>query len=141
VDTVHQTLQDDKKFFLFSMATPRRVFLRSLTQHACGNMTNGLMPRLKRWRQNLRFSKKRVQAARIGVDFAVLEYYRRNTSDFPLSETQRVSLLLQRFEKSCRDAGAAYIDEMRLAVADYVRCLSGTNPKRGCAKPWPREQR
>lgn len=50
----------------------------------------------------------------------MLEFYRQNTPDFPLSETQRVGPLLQRFEKSCRNAGADYINEMRLSVADYV---------------------
>ena len=119
VDTVHQALQDDKKFFLFLYGDPSQGFSSFLSAARLRQYDQWFDAALEAVGTDT-VLQKRVQAARIGADFAMLEYYRRNTPDFPLSDTQRVGALLQRFEKSCRDVGAAYVNEMRLAVADYV---------------------
>lgn len=119
VDTVHQALQEDKTFFLFLYGDPSQGFSSFLNVQRLRQYDQWFDAALEAVGTDT-VLQKRVQVARIGVDFAMLEYYRRNTADFPLSDTQRVTALLQRFEKSCRDAGAAYINEMRLAVADYV---------------------
>lgn len=119
VDTVHQALRDEKKFFLFLYGDPSQGFSSFLNAQRLRQYDQWFDAALEAAGTDT-VLQKRVQAARIGVDFAMLEFYRQNTPDFPLSETRRVGPLLQRFEKSCRNAGADYINEMRLSVADYV---------------------
>jgi len=62
----------------------------------------------------------RIRKARIGIDFALLEYYRRNTAEYPLSDTGSIQQLLSRFQRSANLLNARMMNEMGLPIADYI---------------------
>jgi Domain of unknown function (DUF4838)/F5/8 type C domain len=64
---------------------------------------------------------QRIHAARIGLDFATLEYYRLNKEPYLLSDKAAVEKRLSRFEQTAAVNKMAQMNEMGLPRTDYVK--------------------
>ncbi|TAD84389.1 MAG: DUF4838 domain-containing protein, partial [Bacteroidetes bacterium] len=119
IDTVHAALQENKKFFLFLYGDPSQGFDSWLSA-----------ARLKQYGQWFDAAEKavqadadklnRVRAARIGVDYALLEYCRRSGGEYSFTNTALVNTVLNRFEQSTSWLQALLINEMGLKTSDYI---------------------
>ncbi len=65
--------------------------------------------------------RARVNEARIGLDFATLEFYRLNKSGFPLSDAQNINKRIDRFTNATTAQGIKIINEMGLPLTDYLQ--------------------
>jgi Domain of unknown function (DUF4838)/F5/8 type C domain len=63
---------------------------------------------------------KRLHAARIGLDFATLEYYRLNKEPYLLSDRSAIEKRLARFDQTAINTKQAVMNEMGLPRTDYV---------------------
>lgn len=64
---------------------------------------------------------KRVHAARVGLDYATLEYYRLNKSPYLLSDISAIEKRLARFEQTTLDNKVQVMNEMGLPRTDYIK--------------------
>ncbi len=125
INSVHDALDEDEDFFLYLYGDPSQAFNSFLHP-------NRLTEYMKYFTQAESASdneqvKKRVHMARIGLDYAVLEAYRKNiSSSFSLvsSETGKTNpdfqVTLDRFEATCADNNITLMNEMRYSVAEYL---------------------
>jgi hypothetical protein len=63
----------------------------------------------------------RVHEARIGLDFATLEFYRLNKASFPLSDVSAIQKRVDRFTIATAAQGIKIINEMGLPLTDYLK--------------------
>ncbi|MCU0395774.1 MAG: DUF4838 domain-containing protein, partial [Chitinophagaceae bacterium] len=113
------TIQQHPEFFLFLYGDPSQAFDTYLNEQ-----------RLLQYRQWFDEAEtlaakdtallNRVRLARLGADYATLEYYRRNSGAFRLSDSAALQKLLNRFENTCRQNGVTMLNEMGLPVDEYL---------------------
>lgn len=119
VSELHVAIRQYPKFFLFLYGDPAQAFNSWLSGD-----------RLVAW--NKLFDEAegktggdaallaRVQAARMGLDFATLEYYRLNKEPYLLNDVTSVQVRLSRFEKTTAANNVVMMNEMGLPRMDYV---------------------
>jgi hypothetical protein len=120
VNELHAAIQSYPKFFLFLYGDPAQGFDSWLSGD-----------KLQAWNKLFDDAEasvaedgdlvKRVRAARIGLDYAVLEYYRLNKEPYFLSDKQAIEKRLTRFEQTTEDMKLSVMNEMGLPRADYIR--------------------
>ncbi len=62
----------------------------------------------------------RLHAARVGLDYAILEYYRLNKEPYLLSDRAAIEKRLARFEQTTLDNKVQVMNEMGLPRTDYI---------------------
>ncbi len=130
VDRIHAELQQDEGFFLFLYGDPSEAFDAYLSAD--------LLQQYSAWfdaaEQAVAHKPavlSRVQKARLGVDFAVLEACRKNLSATytllvhddsgkPVANPM-VGNLLESFYQTCQEHDITLMNEMRFAVSEYYQ--------------------
>jgi hypothetical protein len=120
VNELHASIQSYPKFFLFLYGDPAQGFDSWLSGD-----------KLQAWNKLFDDAEatvaadvdvvKRVRAARIGLDYATLEYYRLNKSPYFLADKEAIEKRLSRFEQTTEDMKLAVMNEMGLPRTDYIR--------------------
>jgi hypothetical protein len=119
VDLVHEKIKEDGRFFLFLYGDPSQAFDSFLNKD--------LLIKYKGFfdqAESLVAAKpdvlKRVQLARLSVDYAILEACRKSLSEeFSLENQEEVSALLENFKTRTADANITLMNEMGLRVTEY----------------------
>jgi len=135
IDRIHEEIKKDKKFFLFLYGDPSQAFNSFLSPD--------LLKLYDDWYDEAENSVKdkpeilkRVRVARLSVDYAILEASRSQISnDYRLVVTnsegeehvpQVLTDRLNRFEKTCNEAGITLLNEMGYTVDEYVALYKQT---------------
>ena len=119
VDTVHAALESEKKFFLFLYGDPSQGFDSWLSAARLEQYAKWFDAAEKAVQTDTA-KLNRVRAARLGVDYAVLEFCRRSGGAYTFTNTALVNTVLNRFEQSTRWLHASLINEMGLTTTDYI---------------------
>jgi len=119
VTGLHDSLKQFPSFFLFLYGDPAQGFSSWLSGE-----------KLKRWNDIFNLAEQqitgdtvtlnRLHAARMGLDFATLEFYRLNKAPYRLSEKAAIDQRLRRFERSTQLNNVQIINEMGLPRVDYL---------------------
>jgi hypothetical protein len=119
IDTVHTAMRSQQNFMLYLYGDPAQGFNSWLSED-----------RLKQYNQWYDAAEKaagndtalvsRVRAARMSVDYAVLEYSRRSSGFYSLANKQATQQTLNRFEASTKWINAVLINEMGLLTSNYI---------------------
>ncbi|MFT6371171.1 MAG: hypothetical protein ACJAWH_002257 [Maribacter sp.] len=128
VDLIHSKLKEDVNFFLFLYGDPSEAFSSYLNPKLLQEYTalfNAAAEAVADKPEVL----KRVKMARMGVDFAVLEASRKNsTPTYSLTKTNEngiqitnptVALLLDNFTNTAKDNNITLMNEMGFTVGEY----------------------
>jgi Domain of unknown function (DUF4838)/F5/8 type C domain len=120
VNELHASIQDYPSFYLFLYGDPAQGFNSWLSGD-----------KLVAWNKLFDDAEttvagntdliQRIHAARIGLDFATLEYYRLNKEPYLLSDKAAVEKRLSRFEQTAAVNKMAQMNEMGLPRTDYVK--------------------
>ena len=129
ITTIHEEIQQENDFFLFLYGDPAQGFKSFLRPE--------LLKQYDRWYQEAEQAVegkpsvlKRVQRARLSMDFAILEAARLNdpeaytlftTGDNGKKTTpDEIRQRLARFSNTCHDADITLMNEMRFSVDEYL---------------------
>ena len=129
IDRIHAEIKKDKKFFLFLYGDPSQAF-HSFLRPELLKLYDGWYDEAEKSVKNKPEILKRVRIARLSVDYAILEASRSQVStDYRLVVTnaegkkhvpQKLIDRLNRFEKTCNEAGIVMLNEMGYTVNEYV---------------------
>lgn len=119
INDLHKSIQSFPKFYLFLYGDPSQGFDSWLNEEKLKKY-NSLFEQAASIYAKDTTLLKRVNAARIGVDFATLEYYRLNRPGYPMTDTQGLLTRMTRFEKSAKGSNVKIINEMGLPLDDYL---------------------
>lgn len=117
IETVHAELQRDSSFFLFLYGDPSQGF-ESFLSDSLLTFYDGLYDEAERALAGQEELVNRLNAARLSVDYAILEYARRNLREAAASPELRKRLA--RFEATTAQADIRLMNEMRYTVSDYI---------------------
>ncbi|MCQ0110460.1 DUF4838 domain-containing protein [Zhouia amylolytica] len=125
VDTIHKGIQDDKDFFLFLYGDPSQAFSSYLNPEKLKQYTS-IFDAAEAAVKHKPQVQERVKAARLGVDYAVLEACRKGISeDYSLTNkteagvNQAVVALLDKFKSTCEQWNITMMNEMGFTVNEY----------------------
>lgn len=131
VDLIHSKIQEDEDFFLFLYGDPSEAFTSYLSPELLLNYSQLFNAAEKAVTDNPELVN-RVQLARMGIDFAVLEASRKNlTQQYSLTTTNEnglritnpaVAMLLDNFTNTAKENNITLMNEMGFTVKEY-----GTN--------------
>jgi hypothetical protein len=119
IDTVHAALRQQDKFFLFLYGDPSQGFGSWLSAARLKQYT-AWFDAAQLAVQSDTALLSRVKAARLGVDYALLEYCRRSEGEYTFGNAALVTPLLNRFEQATTWLNAGLINEMGLTTTDYI---------------------
>ena len=129
VDTIHAKLKDDPDFFLFLYGDPSQAFDSYLSADLLKEYSN-LFDNAEKAVLDKPEVLKRVRAARIGVDYAVLEACRKgianeytlvvNADDGKSEVNPIVSEILKKFEETTNQGKITLMNEMGFTVDEYL---------------------
>lgn len=119
VKELHQGIKKYPKFFLFLYGDPAQAF-NSWLDAASIQHFNKLFDEAQQHIKNDSLLIDRLNAARMGLDFATLEMYRLNTSPFELSDITAINNRISRFEKTTAENNVVIMNEMGLPRVDYL---------------------
>ena len=128
IDSIHVKIKEDSDFFLFLYGDPSEAFDSYLNPD--------LLARYSQWFNEAETAVaydtllvNRVKKARLGVDYAALEAYRKNLSpEFQMMVSTEegntevnpaLTQLLDSFLKTCSDNGITLMNEMGFTVGEY----------------------
>ncbi|WP_242155818.1 DUF4838 domain-containing protein [Aestuariivivens sediminis] len=138
INTIHAELQNFPEFFLFLYGDPSQAFDSYLSPTLLKNYRT-LFDNAEKSVAHKPQVLKRVKAARLSVDYAILEACRKHLSDdFVLNESSLT--LIQHFIKSCKEANITQMNEMGYTVKDYGETYSKSievamQPNKASGKP------
>jgi len=129
ISTIHEELGKDQDFFLFLYGDPAQGFQSFLRPE--------LLKQYDAWYDEATKAVsgkpevlKRVNSARISVDYAILEAARLNDPDsYSLAYMDDAGIKsispdlverLERFRQTCLEAGISFMNEMRYSVEEYL---------------------
>lgn len=128
IDLIHSKIQEDEDFFLFLYGDPSEAFSSYLNPEFLQNYTE-LFNDAEKAVSDKPELVNRVQAARMGIDFAILEASRKNlTPDYSLTITNekgsqitnpKVSVLLNNFTKTAKENNITLMNEMGFTISEY----------------------
>lgn len=126
---VHKELQNDDEFFLFLYGDPSQAFSSFLRPELLKQYDQWYNEAEKAVRTKPEI-RKRVDRARLSVDYAILEAARFNDpASFALVAVradgmklipESLKLRLQRFRSTCLESGITMMNEMRYTVEEYL---------------------
>ncbi len=128
VDLIHSKIQADKDFFLFLYGDPSEAFSSYLNPELLLTYTE-LFNDAEKAVADKPELVNRVKAARMGVDFAILEASRKNMSPtYSLTTTNEngaqitnpaVALVLDNFTSTAKNQNIILMNEMGFTVSEY----------------------
>lgn len=126
ITTIHKEIAQDSSFFLFLYGDPSqgfRSFLREDLLVYYDSLYNEAAEVVKDQPEVL----QRVQAARLSVDYAILEHAKTNLQQ-ALASTASSSIpdRLERFKQTTQQANITAMNEMRYTVAEYIQLYQQT---------------
>jgi hypothetical protein len=119
VNELHASIKAYPKFFLFLYGDPAQGFDSWLSGDKL-LAWNKLFDDAEAAVSNDAALVKRVHAARVGLDYATLEFYRLNKTPYLLSDRSSIEKRLARFEQTTLDNKVQIMNEMGLPKADYI---------------------
>jgi hypothetical protein len=117
---LHRAIKQYPNFFLFLYGDPAQGFSSWLKGEDLLRY-NQQFDAAEKTVQNQPEFLARLHAARIGIDFATLEYHRLNKDPYRLSDIAAVSKLLARFSQTAASNNAVMLNEMGLPLKDYLQ--------------------
>ena len=128
VDLIHEKLNENRDFFLFLYGDPSEAFTSYLSPELLQKYVE-IFDRAEATVATKPEIVERVKAARLGVDYAILEASRKNlTADFSLmAENKEGQLIenpitkkrLESFKSTCEKKNITLMNEMGFTVAEY----------------------
>jgi len=128
IDLIHSKIKEDEDFFLFLYGDPSEAFSSYLNPELLEKYSE-LFNAAAEAVADKPEVVKRVKAARIGIDFAILEASRKNmTPAYSLTTTNKngaqitnpsVALLLDNFTNTAKDNNITLMNEMGFTVSEY----------------------
>ena len=130
IDLVHLELQKDSSFFLFLYGDPAQAFNSFLNPELL-KQYDTYFNEAEKAVENKPEVLQRVKTARLSTDYALLEMARNGMSpDFQLLENGKVSedvtIRINRFQESCKEAGITLMNEMGYTVGEYLSLFENT---------------
>ena len=129
VDTIHAKLKDDPDFFLFLYGDPSQAFDSYLSADLLKEYSS-LFDSAEKAVLDKPEILKRVRAARLGVDYAVLEACRKglaneytlvvNKDDGKYKVNPVVSEILKKFKETTNQGNITLMNEMGFTVDEYL---------------------
>ena len=119
LNDLHAAIKETPKFYLFLYGDPAQGFESWLSEQKLQHY-NALFDSATIVAQGDAALLSRVNEARIGLDFATLEFYRLNKKAFPLSDVTSIEKRIDRFTNATHAQGIKIINEMGLPLADYL---------------------
>lgn len=116
---LHKSMKLYPNFFLFLYGDPAQGFETWLNEERISKY-NSIFNEATKKAGNDEVLKARINNARIGLDFATLEFYRLNKSKYSLADTLSISILMNRFEASAMRQKVLIMNEMGLPFVDYI---------------------
>jgi hypothetical protein len=120
LNDLHAAIKETPKFYLFLYGDPAQGFETWLSEQKL-KQYNALFDSATHVISGNDILQARVHEARIGLDFATLEFYRLNKSGFPLSDVQNINKRIARFTNATTAQGIKIINEMGLPLTDYLQ--------------------
>ncbi|MFZ9215429.1 MAG: DUF4838 domain-containing protein, partial [Sediminibacterium sp.] len=120
LNDLHVAIKETPKFYLFLYGDPAQGFESWLSEQKL-KQYNSLFDSALQVTMGNAALQARVNEARIGLDFATLEFYRLNKSGFPLSDVQNINKRIARFTTATNAQGIKIINEMGLPLTDYLQ--------------------
>lgn len=120
LNDLHAAIKETPKFYLFLYGDPAQGFETWLSEQKL-KQYNALFDSATNVTGDNTILQARVHEARIGLDFATLEFYRLNKSGFPLSDVQNINKRIARFTNATTAQGIKIINEMGLPLTDYLQ--------------------
>lgn len=129
ISTIHRELQQDSAFFLFLYGDPSQGF-ESFLSDSLLSFYDSLYTEAAIAVSEKPAVSDRVQTARLSIDYALLEYAKRNLGAIingPI-ENGQTSIIerLDRFAETCTKANVTLMNEMRYSVEDYIELYQKT---------------
>lgn len=130
IGLIHDEIQKDSTFFLFLYGDPAQAFNSWLNPEML-KQYNAIFDNAESAVENKPEVLNRVNIARLSTDYAMLEMARNGMSpDFQLLENGKVSgdvsLRINRFKESCKNAGITLMNEMGYTVDEYLALFENT---------------
>ena len=129
IDTVHKEIKQDEDFFLFLYGDPSQGFNSFLRPELLNKYDSWYDQATKTTKGNPDMVK-RINRARLSVDYAILEAYRTNDpNSFVMVGTDKngnkiiaEELLdrIARFKQTCLESDITLMNEMRFSVEEYL---------------------
>ncbi len=123
INDLHRSIQSYPKFYLFLYGDPSQGFDTWLNEEKLKKY-NTLFDEASATYAYDTTMQQRINAARIGVDFATLEYYRLNRPGYPMTDIQGLNTRINRFEKAAKHSNVKIINEMGLPLDDYLHAYN-----------------
>ena len=123
IETVHEEIQQDSSFFLFLYGDPSQGF-ESFLSESMLTYYDSLYNEAENAVAGRPELLDRLNRARLSVDYALLEYARRDLSKAALSPD--LSNRLARFEATTQEANISMMNEMRYSVSEYIEGYKNT---------------
>ena len=123
ISTVHEALRADSTFFLFLYGDPSQGFNSFLSKERLATY-DSLYDAAALAVAGQEALAHRVDVARLSVDYALLEFAKRDLR--AAVDHERVTERLARFQKTCQQANITAMNEMRYTVSEYVESYERT---------------
>lgn len=120
LNDLHAAIKETPKFYLFLYGDPAQGFETWLSEQKL-KQYNALFDSATNVTAGNALLQARVHEARIGLDFATLEFYRLNKASFPLSDVSAIQKRVDRFTSATGAQGIKIINEMGLPLTDYLQ--------------------
>ncbi len=120
LNDLHAAIKETPKFYLFLYGDPAQGFETWLSEQKL-KQYNALFDTATNIAADDAVLQARVHEARIGLDFATLEFYRLNKTSFPLSDVSAIQKRVNRFTTATGAQGIKIINEMGLPLTDYLQ--------------------
>jgi hypothetical protein len=120
LNDLHAAIKETPKFYLFLYGDPAQGFETWLSEQKL-KQYNALFDSATNITSGNEALQARVHEARIGLDFATLEFYRLNKTSFPLSDVSAIQKRVDRFTTATGAQGIKIINEMGLPLTDYLQ--------------------
>ena len=120
LNDLHAAIKETPKFYLFLYGDPAQGFETWLSEQKL-KQYNALFDSATNITSGNAALQARVHEARIGLDFATLEFYRLNKASFPLSDVSAIQKRVDRFTTATGAQGIKIINEMGLPLTDYLQ--------------------
>jgi len=120
LNDLHAAIKETPKFYLFLYGDPAQGFETWLSEQKL-KQYNALFDSATNITSGNAALQARVHEARIGLDFATLEFYRLNKTSFPLSDVSAIQKRVDRFTTATGAQGIKIINEMGLPLTDYLQ--------------------
>ena len=117
IETVHEEMQRDSSFFLFLYGDPAQGFASFLSEPLL-SYYDSLYDEAARAVSGQEDLESRLDAARLSVDYALLEYAKTDLSRAVLSPD--LTKRLDRFAATTQEEDITMMNEMRYTVAEYI---------------------